>query len=118
MVHRIARVQAIKCVPRRKGSEPYDAMWEHCPSMLLPFELDVLKPSRLLVLGSRPYDAITDVATFTKTQSRSQIKRGLLRRSGWESEVYAMTHPAARDQRRVIAGEDALFRLLRSQPRK
>jgi hypothetical protein len=114
VVHRIARVQAIKCVPRRKRSEPYEAMWEHCPSMLLAGELDVLKPSRLLVLGNRPYDAIADVGTFAETSSRSLIKRGVVQRSGWCAEVYGMTHPATRDPRRVIASEDALFRLLRA----
>jgi hypothetical protein len=95
-ITRIARLQAIKCVPRRRRSRPFDEMWNRCPPLLLAHELDILEPRRLLVLGEKPAKAVSKLRGF-RPGHRIVVPAfsGLLARDGWRAEVYALPHPAA-----------------------
>jgi hypothetical protein len=48
----VAIVQHVKCSPRTPGSEQTPAMWENCGRLVLADELAILRPARLLVLGT------------------------------------------------------------------
>jgi hypothetical protein len=95
-VRRTARLQAIKCIPRRVNSEPYSAMWDHCPSLLLRDELNILRPRKLLVLGKDPAKAVRNINGFdAKSKPGTDFGIGTLRRRLWEADVYALPHPRA-----------------------
>jgi Uracil DNA glycosylase superfamily len=93
-VLRTARLQAIKCTPRRDRSKPYPEMWEECPSFLLGGELDIVRPSVLLVLGKQPRDVVAELDGFDPCPTRrAGLHRGVLHGDGWQADVYALSHP-------------------------
>lgn len=111
-----ARLQAIKCIPIVEDSAPYDAMWSRCPEYLLGDELDVLRPAILLVLGDGPREAISRLG-FDKFEIEGSgtacFRHGLLRRSDWQADVYALHHPHGGK-----ASEDLMIRVLQSGRRR
>lgn len=114
-LHRTARLQSVKCVPRRNGSEPTNPMWENCPPLLLGGELDILKPALLLVLGGNPRWAVERLDGFRQRRSSSSsLGRGVLDRPGSSTEVFFVAHPRSNDFK---ASYRALLRSLRSRRR-
>jgi hypothetical protein len=112
-----ARLQAVKCVPKRASSTPTSDMWRHCPGMLLADELDVLRPGAVLVLGSKARGQLETLGGFEyDARCRSEaVWRGLLRRDGWQAQIYGVAHPGAR-QGVAQRSELALLRYLRRTP--
>ena len=51
-----ARLQAVKCLPKRASSKPSSAMRQLCVPMVLIDELDVVRPGTVLVLGAVAYE--------------------------------------------------------------
>jgi hypothetical protein len=114
-LHRTARLQSIKCVPRRTRSKPTNPMWQNCPSMLLGSELDIVKPGWLLVLGADPRWAIERLDGYRPERTRNRLLgRGRLERSGWSAEVLCVAHPASSTS---AASHGALLRSLRRRQR-
>jgi hypothetical protein len=103
-VHRTARLQAIKCVPVRKDSEPLTAMWRNCPGFLLADELKLVRPGHLLVLGTNAKNAVT---------SLGRIHAGRLELDDWSCAIHFVAHP-----RTGSASEAALLTSLTRKPRK
>lgn len=95
-VFRTARLQAVKCIPKRQNSKPYPTMWERCPSLLLGDELDILRPRSILVLGKDPTNAVRNIDKFDEEgKPGTEFGIGILRRRRWEAGVYALPHPRA-----------------------
>jgi hypothetical protein len=109
-----ARLQAVKCVPKRASSTPTPDMWRHCPGMLLADELDVLRPGAVLVLGGKAREQVEMLGGFVyDARCRSDdLWRGRMRRDGWDAQVYGVAHPGAR-QGVAQRSELALLRHLR-----
>jgi hypothetical protein len=113
-VARVARLQAVKCVPRNEASRPLRGMWKHCPRLLLEDELDVLRPRFLLVLGADPRWAVEQLSGYRDLRCRATgVRRGRLAYRGWSAEVYAIHHPAHGGE----ASERALLRSLQVRSR-
>lgn len=95
-VFRTARLQAVKCIPKRENSKPYPAMWQHCPSLLLGDELDILRPRSILVLGEKPANEARNIDKFDEEETPgTEFGIGILRRRRWQADVYALPHPRA-----------------------
>lgn len=107
---RTARLQAIKCMPKRPSSKPYADMWRHCPQMLLMEELNVLKPGVVLALGRKPVDALEQLEGFDAPRSRASRSRiGTLRGRGFTADVYSLPHPRGGN----TTAEESFIRSLR-----
>ena len=91
-----ARLQAVKCVPKRRNSNPTDGMWERCPPMLLASELDILRPGRILVTGAAPRVwGLEMIDGYRVVPCRAtDLWRGALARAGYEAQVYGVIHPS------------------------
>jgi hypothetical protein len=70
-LHRTARLQAVKCVPRRDRSKPTSAMEQTCSTFLLEEELEILQPQLILNLGSVPDAAISRLSRYEHLESTS-----------------------------------------------
>lgn len=98
VVHRTARLQAVKCVPKRKRSEPSPEMSKRCPEFLLAKELAILRPSRIVILGAPARDAVHQMPGYCSLGSRAaRLQRGELALDGSSASVYTLSHPNARD---------------------
>ena len=87
-----ARLQAVKCLPKRARSKPSSAMRRLCAPMVLVDELDVLRPGTVLVRGAVAYDAVAGLDAFGAVPCRS--RRGTLRRREWQADVCKVVHPS------------------------
>lgn len=114
-LHRTARLQAVKCVPRDTSSQPTGGMWRRCPPFLLLDELDLLRPAALLVLGTKASGVASKLDGFVWVRGGGALGRGRLTRPGWCAEVAFVLHPAAR--RGQDASHLALLRSLRARSR-
>ena len=98
VVHRTARLQAVKCVPKRERSEPSSEMSKRCPEFLLAKELAILRPSRIVILGSPARDAVHQMPGYRPLRSHTRyLQRGELVLHGASASVYTLSHPNARD---------------------
>jgi len=95
---RIARIHAIKCVPRRSRSRPFPSMWSRCPALVLRAELEILEPRILLVLGEQPGAAVADLPGFRAAHvpELPALRGELELDTGAVADVYSLPHPAAR----------------------
>lgn len=112
-VTRVARLQAIKCVPRTATSEPCSPMWRHCPRFLLEDELEILRPRILLVLGANPLWVVRQLDGYKSGRSSPHVTRGRLIHPDWGTDIYAIHHPAHGGE----AAERALLRSLQATAR-
>jgi len=96
-LHRTARLQAVKCVPRRHRSKPTSAMEQACAPFLLEDELGILRPRVILALGNVPDQAISRLSGYQYLESASSefLWRHRLAANWGSSEVFAIPHPAA-----------------------
>jgi hypothetical protein len=77
LVRRVARLQAIKRIPRTPISTPLNDMWRHCPT----HELDVLRPQFVIALGEDPLWALTRLdGCHSKRCRAARLHRGELHR--------------------------------------
>ncbi len=112
-VMRVARLQAIKCVPRRESSKPFPEMWERCPPLVLGDELDVLRPGILLALGEKPAGAVAQLRGFQEKRADApRVCRGLIQRARWAADVYMLPHPRAS----AVNIERSFLRALKTKP--
>ncbi len=95
-LHRTARLQTVKCVPRRQRSRPTPAMIRRCPEFLLQGELAVLQPRFILSLGTVPDAALERLAGYEYVDSLSSehLWRHRLNAAWGPTEVFALPHPA------------------------
>jgi hypothetical protein len=120
-VLRTARLQAVKCVPKRRNSNPADEMWERCPPMLLASELDILRPGRILVTGADPrVRGLEMIDGYRAVPCRAaDLWRGVLTRAGYEAQVYgSFTRPTSRASatKAANAGCFGIWRAPRRRP--
>jgi hypothetical protein len=109
LVRRVARLQAIKCIPTTPTSEPLPNMWLHCPDFLLASELDVLHPQFVIALGEHPRWALSRLEGYrSKRCGAARLHRGEIRRDGWHATVYGLDHPRVGN-----ASDESLIRTLR-----
>lgn len=95
-LHRTARLQAVKCIPRRTRSSPTRGMWRNCPPFLLSEELKLLRPRYLLTLGNDARGASTALTGYRPAR-RTRSGRGHLGRiefDGWTTDLFSVAHPA------------------------
>lgn len=93
---RVARIQAIKCVPRRSRSQPFPPMWNRCPTLVLRHELEVLEPRIVLVFGDKPAAVVSQLRGFRGGHMPGlPAFRGRLELDSSAIDVYALPHPAA-----------------------
>lgn len=98
VVHRTARLQAVKCVPKRAKSEPSREMIERCPSFLFADELAILRPSRIVMFGAPARDAMQEMLGYQSPAGRlGHVRYGDLTGDGWSARVFALAHPNAWD---------------------
>lgn len=71
-LHRTARLQALKCVPRRDRSKPTSAMEQTCSTFLLEEQLEVLQSQLILTLGSVPDAAISRLSRYEHLDTNSE----------------------------------------------
>ncbi len=97
VVHRTARLQAVKCVPKRERSVPSPEMSKRCPEFLLARELAILRPSRIVILGAPARDAVHQMPGYRSLGSRAaHLQRGDLALHESSASVYTLSHPNAR----------------------
>lgn len=96
VLHRTARLQSVKCVPRLESSKPMAAMWRNCPPFLLADELDLLRPAAVLVLGTEANHALKSIGGFTEGPDVYELEAGSLKRPAFDAEVFFLSHPSAR----------------------
>jgi hypothetical protein len=113
-LRRIARVQAVKCVPCRRDSKPFPEMWKNCPPLVLGDELHALRPRVVLALGERPAHAITQLRGFGKSRDDApRICQGAIRRGRWQADVFTLPHPRSGN----VSSELSFIRALRADQR-
>jgi uracil-DNA glycosylase len=94
LVRRVARLQAVKCIPRTPTSKPLPNMWRNCPQFLLGQELDILRPQFILTLGTDPRRAVSGLDGYRQRRCRAQrVHHGELVREGWQATVFGVDHP-------------------------
>jgi hypothetical protein len=108
-LHRTARLQAVKCIPRRARSRPTDGMWRNCPSFLLVEELKLLKPGYLLTLGKDARIAAMALDGYRRPRGAkpNRIHMGRIEFGTWATDVFSIAHPASG---KSYASHDALMR--------
>jgi len=90
---RIAQLQAVKCIPIKERSVPSPTMWRECSQLLLGEELDVLKPSMLVALGTESQRVVERLEGYDPfTGPDPSI--GTLRRGDYALTAYGVAHPA------------------------
>jgi hypothetical protein len=91
-----ARVQTVKCSPGQGRGTPLRQMAINCPPRYLRHELDVLRPSVLLVYGRVPAAAMRGLADSVEVAERAgkRFRRIGLRFGGWTCTGFMLTHPA------------------------
>lgn len=94
-LHRTARLQTVKCVPKRARSRPTAEMTRRCPSFLLEHELAVLRPGFILTLGNVPDAAVAELPgyTYLEDQSSEYLWRHRIDATWGQAEVFAIPHP-------------------------
>jgi hypothetical protein len=101
-MQRLARLQAVKCVPLGDRSNPEEAMTSRCPQRCLVQELDILGPSALVILGA---DALNGVCDALETDDRDTwidwqrkfdggYARGTRTSSSGELTILGLWHPS------------------------
>ncbi len=99
---RLAATNQVKCSPVKSEatprSRPTEEMWKNCAPMWLAIELEVLRPSVLLVLGiDRNLEQFRSTWSTTELGASDGVFRGRAHLSTGSVEVVALTHPAAND---------------------
>jgi hypothetical protein len=114
-LHRLARIQAVKCAPRHGRSYPTSSMRRECPGRFATHELDVLSPSAIVAMGKDAAEAVRRVATVELRESAPVYSRGVMWRGDRTIDVFFLPHPSARGSlwRR---GQDAHVTSLRASP--
>lgn len=97
-LHRTARVQAVKCIPKRARSEPSVRMGRDCPDLLLAQELAILQPGVILTLGNIADAAIARLNgyEYLAEVSGEYLWRHRIHGTWGEADVFGIPHPAAR----------------------
>lgn len=95
-LHSTARLQAVKCIPKRARSRPTQTMTRRCPPFLLACELAILRPGLILTLGSVPDAAIAQIPgyKYLEDQSSEYLWRHRIIADWGQPEVFAIPHPA------------------------
>lgn len=89
-----ARVQAVKCSPLGGLGTPTPTMSEQCPRRYLQRELDILRPSVLLVYGTLARWGVARLGKVAIEEQEHRFRRGTIQLAGFRSEVFFLTHPA------------------------
>jgi hypothetical protein len=97
---RIAQLQAVKCIPVRERSAPSRTMRRECPRLLLCDELDVLKPSILVALGSESQRVVEQLGGYDPLTGPDP-SMGNVRRGDYTVTAYGVAHPASRRRVRI-----------------
>ena len=100
LLDRVAMTNHIKCAPTGSRSKPTTAMWEQCGPYILPKELELLRPTRVLVLGSG------DNGWYFQTRVRSEV----------DSKTHALTIEGVRLKSRLIRWNDGVEALVMPHP--
>jgi len=118
-LHRIARLQSVKCVPRRERSRPTSAMQWICPEFLLEQELAVLRPGVILTLGNIPDAAVAQLLGYEDLDSEGSefLWRHRLTEAWGRAEIFSMPHPADPRNGWEAGHRELLSRLQRDWPR-
>jgi hypothetical protein len=90
-----AFVEAVKCAPWEKVSEPTAAMWRNCPPRFLVPELELLAPRVVIVAGRGPgQGVIADaLAVDTRRAHGQSFERCRGRLEGQPIDVLFCNHP-------------------------
>jgi hypothetical protein len=94
-LHRTARLQAVKCVPKVRNSTPRPGMQKLCPAFLLGDELRVLEPGYVLVFGVPAREAVRRLSEFVPEKSSPHLSSGRLISGDWSADTFALAHPSA-----------------------
>lgn len=118
-LHRTARLQSVKCVPRRKRSRPTSAMQRICPNFLLEQELAILRPGAILTLGNIPDSAVAQLSGYEdlETESSEFLWRHTLTANWGRAEIFSIPHPADPHNGWVSGHDELLEHLQRDRAR-
>ena len=110
-----AFLEAVKCAPGTERSNPTKTMMSNCPPFLLLKELEILRPSLILVFGrSQLRDVVRDLMVvpdgrFGQEQG-PHLERDLASIGGRHVELISLNHPSSRGR----APGDSLSQLSKS----
>jgi len=99
----IAFTNHIKCSPRDERSKPTDGMWQYCGGHVLLRELNILRPSIILILGISKNQWSSgimlgqsqNIAWQIVGAGRSRISASNLLNDGIRIKILAVPHPSA-----------------------
>jgi hypothetical protein len=115
-VHRIVRLQAIKCSPRNdKSSKPTNEMWVNCPPMLLEAELHAAQPGAVIGFGADVRWVFGRLPSFEVEGVRSRVQYGSVEVAERTIPVYLIDHPRSN---RWAAAHATLADLLRERQQR
>jgi uracil-DNA glycosylase len=98
-VHRIVRLQAIKCSPRNDAaSKPTDEMWANCPPLLLEDELRIACPGGVIGFGAEVRWVLGQLSGYQLKEERDGVACGALHLGHHRIPVYMIAHPSSRSQ--------------------
>lgn len=89
-----ARIQAVKCSPLGGRGTPTLTMSRQCPSRYLGREIEVIRPSILLVYGVVARWGIARLGKITLEKSERRFRRGKVQFSAFTCEAFFLFHPA------------------------
>ncbi len=117
---RCAYAQTIKCAPGTERSNPTDAMIANCPEFLLKEELEVLKPSAILLFGRsdlrdvvRPWSVAEDGYGL---EEGPHLERNRAVIGGRDVTLFSLNHPSSQNSHYVSDSLGQLAESLRRWP--
>jgi hypothetical protein len=113
-LHRTARLQAVKCIPRVEVSRPEREMSHRCPAFVLAEELKILQPRYILGVGARVRDAFGAMNGYRveRTDGKNLLTVGTVAVGRGSTTVFLIPHPSARGNK-WKPGDAALRKHLR-----
>lgn len=88
--------ETIKCSPAGDRGTPTPAMRDNCPDLLTTRELEILRPSTLVLLGAPTRGAVEWAVRPERLPVGRPFARTTIQFSGRAIEVFMVPHPAAR----------------------
>jgi len=111
----VARVQAVKCSPLGRRSNPSREMTRRCPKRFLLRELEILEPAAMLCLGSAARGALGEGIDIQWREWEDNFQRGTCVLDGGRADVLVVPHPGGA-WARWPAGQDKLVASLSAEP--
>jgi hypothetical protein len=93
--NKIAYLEAIKCSPKNRYSEPEEDMHLNCPRHIMLKEIEILKPKTILVLGKVASNSIKATFDYYNIKKECNVAYYQFELGGNVVNVFEIIHPTA-----------------------